>query len=103
MSSVLSVRVGFSCVLSLARAGQGTPRGARGTHKHTSLAGLTCPTCQFFARVLLLILEYVLVLGVGVRYYIQRDAGESVQLLKFLSIDVLVDFFKAVSVRSPAV
>jgi hypothetical protein len=47
----------------------------------------------------LLTLEYVLVLGVGVRYYFQRDAGESVELLKFLSIDVLVDFFKAVSVR----
>lgn len=45
----------------------------------------------------LLTLECVLVLGVGVRYYIQRDAGESVELLKFLSIDVLVDFFKTVS------
>jgi hypothetical protein len=40
---------------------------------------------EAFARVPLLILEYVLVLGVGVRYYIRRDAGESLQLLKFLS------------------
>ena len=58
---------------------------------------LTCSTCQLFARVPPLTLEYVLVLGVGVRHYIQRDASASVELLKFLSIDVLVDFFKAVS------
>ena len=38
-------------------------------------------------------------LGVGVRDEVQRDAGESVELLRSLSIDVLVDFFKAVSVR----
>ena len=38
-------------------------------------------------------------LGVGVRDEVQSDAGESVELLKTLSIDVLVDFFKAVSVR----
>jgi hypothetical protein len=33
---------------------------------------------------------------------LQRDAGKSVELLKSLSIDVLVDFFKAVSAfRAP--
>jgi hypothetical protein len=47
----------------------------------------------------LLTLGYVPVLGVGVRDEVQSDAGESVQLLKSLSIDLLVDFFKAVSVR----
>ena len=63
---------------------------------HLSLA---CRTCQPFARVPLLTLGYVPVLGVGVRDEVQSDAGESVELLKTLSIDVLVDFFKAVSVR----
>ena len=58
---------------------------------------LTCSTCQLFARLPPLTLEYMLVLGVSVRHYIQRDASASVELLKVLSIDVFVDFFKAVS------
>ena len=57
---------------------------------------LTCPTCKPFAR---FCPSGVPVLGVGVRDEVQRDAGKSVELLRSLSIDVLVDFFKAVSVR----
>jgi hypothetical protein len=36
-------------------------------------------------------------LCVGVWDEVQRDAGESVQLLRTLTSDVFVDFFKAVS------
>ncbi len=40
--------------------------------------------------------------GVGVHDEVQRDAGESVELLKSLYSDVVVHFFKAVSAfRAP--